>query len=981
MTDKALMTMLLKEVIATETDSTKQKDLFESHLSSLNKQHLIPYINDYLLLDNLDSNPSDNENFHGDEIILGENIEDTPMRFGWLSSKSNEEIAQEDFIKQTIYKAQISSEAIEQNLTSSKAILGHCNNPNNWETSEKNPYLNDVLPANFWQIENNDYFYKNKQGLVYGMVQSGKTINMLFLTSLAIHNGYNLIIHLSGDKDSLRNQTQDRLNSFFKLEHNLNTNLKIVSLTGERDYPQQTNGMEVLSKFQKFRDNYSIIIVTKKNTNTLNKLNQDLDNLKNNIVDLGIQWSNIKALIIDDEADYGTVNTRQLPNRSTLNRKIIDIRITLSKNSYVAYTATPQACFGASPLEIVGYPSDFIIPIFPLKKNGLNETYVGIEEFYLHDHGLNNIMPEDSWPYYAKDERGIVLGVFNPDSYELNETRLIELEKQWLESLRNDVEGEKSKIFVEATIEFLLSTAILWYRHALKNNILYSDFPELVNLISERNIFKQNKTRSNIPEFPYAGMMINMAFYNDMQTNLKEFFKSISSYIAKILMESDFNEMDGYFGQSYELQLGKSTRFGKPIPDLKNLEIFIKVAFHIAFEKNIYETNEKIYILNSRDPGNTLKYENINPASRPKPAAVIIGGHILGRGLTIQNLLTSIFLRSQASSLADTNLQMCRWFGHKRNQIDLLSVYMQKHNFQLFQEIADCDNELRKIVAANFNEGKSGKCALIELRNSPKFRLTNPSKNRFFQHINGNSYSGRSKHYKSLCGHKDYQNNFHMITDFFQGKSYKIQHNRAFVLYNQPYELIKENLLSKLNLDTREEIGFNLTDIFAYIDKCIENNINYSFNIALFGLSIPDFPTMKVELLNRAVDDTYHVSHFVGGSINDGRESYYAGDTFIDLNQHKELEEKFQGRPNVRKYREREDGILISFYFLDVNYKGKDRLTKEPIFRLPGNPSYKEDNIGTAISVTFPKGGLLYSLSTNILLKSELVTAECADNE
>ena len=73
-------------------------------------------------------------------------------------------------------------------------ILGRCNNPADWR--------------------------ENKQGLVFGMVQSGKTASMVSLIGLAIKSGYRLFIVLSGDKDSLRDQTQKRINDAFGLAGN-----------------------------------------------------------------------------------------------------------------------------------------------------------------------------------------------------------------------------------------------------------------------------------------------------------------------------------------------------------------------------------------------------------------------------------------------------------------------------------------------------------------------------------------------------------------------------------------------------------------------------------------------------------------------------------------------------------------------------------------------------------------------------------------
>ena len=137
-----------------------------------------------------------------------------------------------------------------------------------------------------------------------------------------------------------------------------------------------------------------------------------------------------------------------------------------------------------------------------------------------------------------------------------------------------------------------------------------------------------------------------------------------------------------------------------------------------------------IYLLNSLDEGQTLKYSSLDQKSRPKKATLIIGGNILARGLTIENLSVAIYCRSQVISLGDTNLQMCRWFGHKRNEIDLLTVYYQKHSQLLFKDIASADKQLRAQFKKYINDNDDMECVLLSLLNSPLFKVTSPSKSR-----------------------------------------------------------------------------------------------------------------------------------------------------------------------------------------------------------------------------------------------------------
>ena len=167
--------------------------------------------------------------------------------FGWLQDEVNRiNLLNNKYYNSFIRKGlgNIPEEVKENIETHALHILGRCNNPKNWE---------------------ND----NKQGLVYGMVQSGKTASMISLMGLAYVSGFNLIIVLSGDKTSLRNQTQTRINKAFGFSNRgANTgNEKIVSITQESyDYNESrdgySNGLEVFRDY--IRRNESMVICIKK---------------------------------------------------------------------------------------------------------------------------------------------------------------------------------------------------------------------------------------------------------------------------------------------------------------------------------------------------------------------------------------------------------------------------------------------------------------------------------------------------------------------------------------------------------------------------------------------------------------------------------------------------------------------------------------------------------------------------------------------
>ena len=72
---------------------------------------------------------------------------------------------------------------------------------------------------------------------------------------------------------------------------------------------------------------------------------------------------------------------------------------------------------------------------------------------------------------------------------------------------------------------------------------------------------------------------------------------------------------------------------------------------------------------------------------------VQVGGNVLARGLTLEGLQVSYFLRNAGA--ADTLLQMGRWFGYRPNYEDLVRVWIDEDIIDLFAFTAEVSAELR----------------------------------------------------------------------------------------------------------------------------------------------------------------------------------------------------------------------------------------------------------------------------------------------
>jgi hypothetical protein len=188
-------------------------------------------------------------------------------------------------------------------------------------------------------------------GLIYGLVQSGKTGVLTVTGAIGADEGYRAVIILTSDIDPLYDQTLGRVREAFP-------------------------GMDIIAKSE-FKDDAGFLqrikagtcaVVTTKNSRLLATL---IDNCKKGNV------KGLSCLIIDDEADQASLNTKQNKangSRSAINDRIAELRGFFDKNTYLQVTATPQALF----LQTPGH--DFRPKFTVLSKPGAD--YVGGDDFF-----------------------------------------------------------------------------------------------------------------------------------------------------------------------------------------------------------------------------------------------------------------------------------------------------------------------------------------------------------------------------------------------------------------------------------------------------------------------------------------------------------------------------------------------------------------------------------------------------------------------
>jgi hypothetical protein len=240
----------------------------------------------------------------------------------------------------------------------------------------------------------------DRRGLVIGHVQSGKTANYLGLVAKAADAGYKFIIVIAGIHNNLRKQTQERVDEAFVGRTKDENKWKITGV-GYPDYPHPVTLTNIYDDFNKKTANQSgwsindfskpVVLVIKKNVSTLKSLYDWLEEL--NAKGQG-KISDVPMLMIDDEADNASINTKKEDLDPTkTNRRIREILSLFDKSCYVGYTATPFAnifinpdAYGDEKLREELFPKDFIYSL------DAPNTYFGPDKVFLDETSSGRIL-------------------------------------------------------------------------------------------------------------------------------------------------------------------------------------------------------------------------------------------------------------------------------------------------------------------------------------------------------------------------------------------------------------------------------------------------------------------------------------------------------------------------------------------------------------------------------------------------------------
>lgn len=551
-----------------------------------------------------------------------------------------------------------------------------------------------------------------RTGLVMGSIQSGKTASMLGVSALAMDRGVDILVVLGGTQLSLWRQTYGRLVE--QLDSGPETSAKrsrrllcppaALALSEGNHSLETTYRLMPATVKQRLDQNQPLIVVAMKQTQHLRALG---DSLRRNVFGAVRELGRpVHMLVVDDEADDGSIldavvessqdpvygNLKQIP-RAIAN--LWDPPQGSPSNfftTYIAYTATPQANLlqeDHNPLA----PRDFLVSLrTPLDAGHMVEV----------DDPGNLAAPRSStYP----EPLGLSAFYTGGEVFYRRGARA---------ALCLATTGNADDDLAEAVRAFLVAGAIRLHRSqrvgpATALNRLFDTKEDAETAITPPHSMLFHPSVNIQDQFHAAEQVLTWAGVHDSRSARERLDEGVAYLPDELAHTLETNAaawtvwLDRYRTSAQVIEAEFNILHPSIFPDWPTVRALL--------------ADELI-------PGTRVSVVNSDPAADDRPSyratldassgqwrpardlsTIFVSGNVMARGLTLEGLTTALFQRSANHPLADTQMQMQRWFGYRGSYIELCRVFASPDQLSLFNAYHDVDEALRSAITERMMGG------------------------------------------------------------------------------------------------------------------------------------------------------------------------------------------------------------------------------------------------------------------------------------
>ncbi len=364
-------------------------------------------------------------------------------------------------------------------------------------------------------------------------------------------------------------------------------------------------------------------------------------------------------MVIDDECDQASVNSAKFAEEmSAINESVRTLLKLLPRVAYIGYTATPFANILINPVLANPEHPDDLYPKDFIYSLEKPEEYFGAESLF----GRDILEGDEVHP----EEEGLDMIRLIPDE----ESPLLRPQKK---KDRDSFSFEITSTLRKSLLYFILATAV-------------------------------RKVRGD--ENCHSSMLIHTTIYKEPHFSAQQRIEEFLEWVQNKLIGNDqkiFKELK---------QLWDEERNCVPAESFGNRTVeFDDLWNHVP------ETVGQIEVVVE----NSESEERLDFSSRTR-RYIVVGGNVLARGLTIEGLIVSFFMRT--STQYDSIMQMGRWFGYRNKFEDLPRIWMTRDMRNAFHDLATVEAEIRQDIEIYARDKLTPMQFAVRIRQLPGLAIT-----------------------------------------------------------------------------------------------------------------------------------------------------------------------------------------------------------------------------------------------------------------
>ena len=475
----------------------------------------------------------------------------------------------------------------------------------------------------------------DRRGMVVGHVQSGKTSNYTGLICKAADAGYRLIIVIAGIHNNLRNQTQERIDEGFigiDTGKSLKTNSsKHIIGVGKFDPNNRPVGLtNTLKDFNK----------TTASTNT-----SEIDSYKVPVVLVIKKNSRTLSNLISWLSDNSAAGDQEMIDQPML---LIDDE---------ADNASINTKYGKKTVTKINGQIRDLLNLFR-RSCYIGYTATPFANIFIDPDQDDEMYSEDLFP------RDFIVGLDAPNNY-------FGPKKIFIDGL-----SEKDNPTWVRTIDD--NEDILPIKHPI--DIEFETLPR--SLLKSLRVFLIARTIRNLrgQKSAHCSMLVNASRFTSVQTRIRNRLHDALELIVNAIR---VNASRGHSGLS-DPELDALHQAWREEYAPLNLEFD-----WMEIQENLLESVAAAKVVEVNSNKNDLDYSNLGDRGQ---TVIAVGGFSLSRGLTLEGLTVTWFLRN--TLMYDTLMQMGRWFGYREKYEDICRIWMPLGAANWYSFIASATEEL-----------------------------------------------------------------------------------------------------------------------------------------------------------------------------------------------------------------------------------------------------------------------------------------------